>query len=97
MTGVRHISLLLVTLRGTNSLSGITKLAALIEQQLPAWGNHPLSSAERPDQRPAVYWQQHADPALDMLGTTGVRPAHIYTNRGASGIDGLIATAAGVR
>ncbi len=73
------------------------KLMALIEQQLPEWGEitlcHQLNS-----QIKGQLFISNSMPIrlLDMLGTAGVRPAHIYTNRGASGIDGLIATAAGV-
>ena len=73
------------------------KLTALIEQQLPAWGEitlcHQLNA-----QIKGLLFIGNSMPIriLDMLGTTDSRPAHIYTNRGASGIDGLIATAAGV-
>ena len=73
------------------------KLTALIEQQLPAWGEitlcHQLNA-----QIDGQLFIGNSMPIriLDMLGTTGSRPSHIYTNRGASGIDGLIATAAGV-
>lgn len=73
------------------------KLATIIEQQLPNWGEitlcHQLNS-----QVNGQLFIGNSMPIrlLDMLGTAGIRPAHIYTNRGASGIDGLIATAAGV-
>lgn len=73
------------------------KLTALIEQQLPAWGEitlcHQLNA-----QIDGQLFIGNSMPIrlLDMLGTAGVQPAHIYTNRGASGIDGLIATAAGI-
>jgi 2-succinyl-5-enolpyruvyl-6-hydroxy-3-cyclohexene-1-carboxylate synthase len=73
------------------------KLTALIEQQLPNWGEitlcHQLNA-----QIQGQLFIGNSMPIrlLDMLGTTGSRPTHIYTNRGASGIDGLIATAAGI-
>lgn len=73
------------------------KLASLIESHLPAWSEitlcHQLNS-----QLQGVLFAGNSMPIrlLDMLGTAGFPPAHVYTNRGASGIDGLIATAAGV-
>lgn len=73
------------------------KLAALIEQQLPAWGEITLCHQLNAQIKGQLFIGNSMPiRLLDMLGTTGVRPAHIYTNRGASGIDGLIATAAGV-
>jgi len=74
-----------------------SKLAGLIAQQLPEWGEitlcHQLNSQLR-----GQLFIGNSMPIrlLDMLGTSGAQPSHIYTNRGASGIDGLIATAAGI-
>lgn len=73
------------------------KLVALLELQLPVWGEitlcHQLNA-----QTLGQLFIGNSMPirVLNMLGTPGSQPSHIYTNRGASGIDGLIATAAGV-
>lgn len=72
-------------------------LATLITEQLPAWGEaavcHQLNSLLR-----GQLFVGNSMPIrlLDMLGTSGTQPTHVYSNRGASGIDGLIATAAGI-
>lgn len=72
-------------------------LGKLIAQALPAWGEitlcHQLNT-----QLLGQLFIGNSMPIrlLDMLGSCGVHPSQIYTNRGASGIDGLIATAAGV-
>ena len=73
------------------------KLATIIEQQLPAWGEITLCHQLNAQIKGQLFIGNSMPiRLLDMLGTAGIRPTHIYTNRGASGIDGLIATAAGV-
>lgn len=73
------------------------KLATIIEQQLPAWGEITLCHQLNAQIKGQLFIGNSMPiRLLDMLGTTSSRPSHIYTNRGASGIDGLIATAAGV-
>ncbi len=73
------------------------KLAGLIASNLPDWGEITLCH-QLNRQLQGILFAGNSMPIrlLDMLGSAGVHPAHVYTNRGASGIDGLIATAAGV-
>jgi 2-succinyl-5-enolpyruvyl-6-hydroxy-3-cyclohexene-1-carboxylate synthase len=73
------------------------KLSALIEQQLSVWGEITLCHQLNTQIKGQLFIGNSMPiRILDMLGISGTRPTHIYTNRGASGIDGLIATAAGV-
>ena len=73
------------------------KLAGLITQQLPEWGEITLCHQLNRQLRGQLFIGNSMPiRLLDMLGTSGAQPSHIYTNRGASGIDGLIATAAGI-
>lgn len=73
------------------------RIAQTIESQLPKWGEITLCH-QLNQRRLCQLFISNSMPIrlLDMLGKKGKQPQRVFTNRGASGIDGLIATAAGV-
>lgn len=72
-------------------------LAKLVDENLPEWGEitlcHQLNQLVR-----GRLFIGNSMPIrlLDMLGAVGTPLEQVFTNRGASGIDGLLATAAGI-
>lgn len=72
-------------------------IARLIEKTLPDWGEITLCHQLNQHLKGQLFISNSMPiRMLDMLGKKGKQPSQIFTNRGASGIDGLIATAAGV-
>lgn len=73
------------------------QIGDLINNALPAWNEITLCHQLNQLQEGRLFIGNSLPVRLlDMLGTQGHFPRQIYTNRGASGIDGLIATAAGL-
>lgn len=73
------------------------QIQTILEQALPAWGEMTLCHLLNQHLTGNLFIGNSMPiRLLDMLGQSDSQPDTIFTNRGASGIDGLLATAAGV-